>query len=392
MFSKLKVGSWAKWWGAALLWAVAWGGPRAVAEEDHMPGPAYTETLPRVGVAFDMVPIPAGTVLMGSPDDEEGRGDDEGPQFAVDIEPFWMGKYEVTWDEYQRFRDEYARAGTAHVLDRKEQWQGTKWSDQWADAVSVPTPLWEQDVTPILNGMGCEGGYPVVDISNYAARQYTKWLSKQTGRFYRLPTEAEWEYAARAGSTGAYSFGDDGQQLGDHAWYFENSLYEDPAQGHPEYGAGYRKVGEKKPNPWGLHDMYGNVSEWVLDAYVPDHYRQFAGKTVPWQDAIAWPKTIFPRVVRGGNWNSEAAQCRSAARLGSDPSWQMRDPQLPKSIWWYTDAFHVGFRVICPLREPSEKEKLKYWDANTDAVRFVVRTNDKIMRIMIDPDEQAERK
>ncbi|MFV2068423.1 MAG: formylglycine-generating enzyme family protein, partial [Pirellulales bacterium] len=145
----------------------------------------------------------------------------------------------------------------------------------------------------------------------------------------------------------------------------------------------YRKVGLKKPNRWGLYDMHGNVSEWVIDQYIPDQYAKFSGKRVHWKDAIAWPTTVFPRVARGGNWNSEAAQCRSAARLASDKSWQRRDPQFPKSIWWYTDAFHVGFRIVRPLKEPSEEEKRKYWDTDTDSEAFVLKTNDKIIRAVI---------
>jgi formylglycine-generating enzyme required for sulfatase activity len=136
--------------------------------------------------------------------------------------------------------------------------------------------------------------------------------------------------------------------------------------------------------------MHGNVSEWVIDRYDPDHFKTLAGQTVRWQDAIAWPTTIYPRVARGGNWNSEAAQCRSAARLASDESWQRRDPQLPKSIWWLTDAFFVGMRVVRPVKEPSLEEKLKFWGANSEAERFVLETNEKIMRVVIDPDQQAK--
>lgn len=337
-----------------------------------------------------MVPIPGGTFTMGSPADEPGRSPDEGPQFRVEIEPFWMGKHEVTWDQYDQFRQEYNQVADDKVLDKSAEFQSGTSTPRWADAVSLPTPLWEQDSAPILNGMGSRGGYPAADISQYAAKQFTKWLSKKTGRFYRLPTEAEWEYAARAGTTTPWSFGDDPERLDAYGWYFDNSFYDDLDRGHPQFGAGYRKVGLKKPNPWGLYDMYGNVSEWVLDAYDEDHYAKFAGKKVSWQEAICWPTKIFPRVVRGGNWNSEAEGCRSAARLASDRSWQKRDPQFPKSIWWYTDAFHVGFRVVSPAKEPPDKDKLRYWDADTEAEISVLLSNDKIVRAIVEKDEQAE--
>jgi len=371
--------------GLLLLVLLSGTPARAVAAADRRPapGPAYTETTAHGRVRFEMVPIPGGTFRMGSPPGEMGRRADEGPTFRVEVDPFWMGKYEVTWDEFDEFRREYERVDASRRLDQKKDWK----SNRWIDAVSLPTPLWEQDSGPILSGLGEAGGFPVADISNYAARQYTKWLSKKTGHFYRLPTEAEWEYAARAGTETAFSFGEHPEDLNAYGWYFDNSLYEDDRLGHPEFGAGYRKVGLKKPNPWGLYDMHGNVSEWVIDQYIPDHYAKFAGKTVHWRDAIAWPTTIFPRVARGGNWNSEAAGCRSAARLPSDKSWQRRDPQFPKSIWWYTDSFHVGFRLLRPRDEPSEQEKRKYWDADTDADAFVLKTNGKNIRATIERDD-----
>ncbi|MFV2069447.1 MAG: formylglycine-generating enzyme family protein, partial [Pirellulales bacterium] len=256
---------------AALLVGPLVGGPSATvatAKEGPTPGSAYTETTADDRVRFDMVPIAGGTFRMGSPPGEAGRAEDEGPQFRVEVDPFWMGKYEITWDEFNEFRREYERIDASRRLDRKKEWE----SDRWIDAVSLPTPLWEQDSGPILSGLGETGGFPVADISNYAARQYTKWLSKKTGRFYRLPTEAEWEYAARAGTETAFSFGDDPEELNACGWYFDNSLYDDDTLGHPEFGAGYRKVGLKKPNRWGLYDMHGNVSEWVIDQYVPDQY------------------------------------------------------------------------------------------------------------------------
>ncbi len=331
---------------------------------------AYKET---IGKYQEFVPIPAGKFMMGSPKDEAGRKDDEGPQFEVSVDPFWMGKFEVTWDDYQLFRDEYPEKKKNNQIAPK---------DKYNDAVSIPTPLWEQDSQPILKGMGQFGGYPVADISQFGAKQYTKWLSKKTGRFYRLPTEAEWEYAARAGTKDPYSFG--AGKLEDHGIYFDNSAYEDPAKGHPQTGSGYRVVGSKKANAFGLHDMHGNVAEWVIDGYDTGWYTKFTGKSMKWNEVINWPTTIFPTVARGGHWDAPPDQCRSATRLASDKKWQHRDPQLPKSVWWYTDAFHVGFRVVRPLVEPSEEEKLKYWDAHTDDIKGVLERSDKELRTLIE--------
>jgi formylglycine-generating enzyme required for sulfatase activity len=184
-------------------------------------------------------------------------------------------------------------------------------------------------------------------MTDHSARTFCKWLSAKTGRYYRLPTEAEWEYACRAGTTTAYSFGDDPVELGDHAWYFENS------------NEAYQKVGKKKPNPWGLYDMHGNVAEWVLDQYDEAGYELLKESK---QDPLANPKTEYPRIVRGGGWNQFPEDCRSAARQASDPEWKKQDPQSPKSIWYHTDARHVGFRIVRPLVEPKDEEKEAKWD------------------------------
>ncbi len=341
---------------------------------------SYKQSLPGCSHVIEMVSIPVGKkgypprFTMGAPKGEPGFRAGEGPQVQVTVEPFWIGKFEITWDVYDEFRKEYS-IDIEKRLSRK----GAD-AEAWADAVSIPTPLWEQDSAPILEGLGTEGGYPVADISQFAARQFTKWLSKKTGRFYRLPTEAEWEYAARAGTTTPWFFGTDKKKLDAYAWYFDNSSYEDPDKGHPDFGAGYRKVGSKKPNPWGLHDVYGNVAEWVIDAYDPGHYGRLGPGPVAWRDAILWPKTIFPCVVRGGHWEAEPEDCRSASRLHSEPKWQYRDPQIPKSIWWFTDAFHVGFRIVRPLKEPSAREKLRFWDGDIPGIRDVLNEGGKQAR------------
>lgn len=326
----------------AVLTIVAGYGARAACADDKAKTATteaemqpYTEELVGTDVTFDMVPIPGGTFLMGSPEDEADRKEDEGPQHLVKIEPFWMGKHEVTWDEYDIW---------SFALDiQRRRLVGAEPSerDKAADAVTRPT----KPYTDMTFGMGHDG-YPAISMTQLAAKAYCIWLSAKTGHYYRLPTEAEWEYACRAGTKTAYSFGEDVGDLDDYAWHYENS---DEA---------YHKIGEKKPNPWGLYDMHGNVAEWVLDQHVPDFYSQFE-KDKPALNPVAVPKSLYPRVVRGGSWDDDPDRLRSAARVYSDADWKIQDPQLPQSVWYHTDALGVGFRVVRPLRVPTAEEREK---------------------------------
>jgi formylglycine-generating enzyme required for sulfatase activity len=309
----------------------------AAAESEMKP---YTDYIPNTVAKFTMLPIPGGTFTMGSPDDEADRFDDEGPQFKVTVEPFWMGKHEVTWDEYEAFMM------CLDIAYRRQNEVALTSLEKNADVVSRPT----KPYTDMTFGMGKEG-FPAICMTQLAARMYCKWLSQKTGRYYRLPTEAEWEYACRAGTSTAYSFGNDPAEIDDYAWHIDNSR------------EAYQKVGKKKPNPWGLYDMHGNVAEWVLDQLVEDHYAKFSGKTVSVPEALAIPTTLYPRVVRGGSWDDDVDMLRSAARAGSTEEWKEQDPQFPQSIWYHTDAKHVGFRIVRPLRKPTPEEEEKIWDA-----------------------------
>jgi formylglycine-generating enzyme required for sulfatase activity len=169
--------------------------------------------------------------------------------------------------------------------------------------------------------------------------EYCRWLSAKTGKTYRLPTEAEWEYACRAGTTTPYFFGDDKEKLGDYAWYVENAEKPQP-------------VGKKKPNPWGLYDIHGNVAEWCFDHYEKDAY----GKHGADRPVVLPTGKEYPYVARGGSWDDDPEKLRSAARNFSNPEWSVQDPQRPQSIWWHTDATFVGFRVVRPMEE---QENLK---------------------------------
>ncbi len=298
-------------------------------KNDHK---AYTETISGSQVKFDMVPIPGGTFLMGSPPNEPGRKPDEGPQHPVTLKPFWMGKMEVTWNEYDLFwKKRRAEAEEKGAVVNKA-----------ADAISRPTPPYADETF----GHGRDG-HPALCITHHAAMEYCRWLSTVTGKTYRLPTEAEWEYACRAGTKTAYSFGDDPKKLGDYAWYAENS--DDLT----------KVVGKKKPNPWGLYDMHGNVAEWCLDHYDKDYYKTFKTDVPTLQPVLLPTERRFSHVARGGSWTDEPAMLRSAARRGSDKTWIQRDPQRPQSIWWLTDADFVGFRIVRPVEEQANLKNLR---------------------------------
>jgi formylglycine-generating enzyme required for sulfatase activity len=295
----------------------------------------YSESIAGSDAKFDMVPIKGGKFVMGSPDNEAERKPDEGPQHEVSVEPFWMGKHEVTWDEYELW---CLKLDTSRrELLKKE---STDY-DKLADTVLMPT----NPYSDMSFGMG-KDGYPAICMTQLAAKIYCKWLSAKTGRYYRLPTEAEWEFACRAGTTTPYYCGGDVEKLGECAWHFDNS--DDK----------YHKVGQKKPNAWGLYDMHGNVAEWVLDQYVPDFYKQVAGKTTA--NPLSPGVKEYDRIVRGGSWTDDPPVLRSAARVTSTKDWKKQDPQIPQSIWYLTDAQHVGFRVVRPLRAPTAEEAKKY--------------------------------
>lgn len=296
----------------------------------------YAEPLEHTTYKIEMVPISGGTFLMGSPESETGRRDDEGPQHEVEVSPFWMSKFEITWNQYEVWGDK------VDSLRRAAYGKKSTPRDKVADSVTRPTPPY----VDMSFGMGRENN-PAICMTQHAARMYCVWLSAKTGRYYRLPTEAEWEYACRAGSNSAYFFGDDATALGDYAWFDANS------EGK------YHPVGQKKPNPWGLYDIHGNVAEWVLDQYAADSYAKFSGKSV---NPLVIPLTEYPRVVRGGGWDDPAEMLRSAVREGSSEEWKQQDPQDPQSIWYFTDALGVGFRVVRPFLEPSDEERAVKWD------------------------------
>lgn len=285
----------------------------------------YKQSIPGTELTFDMVAIEGGSFQMGS----QYKADEQ-PIREVTISSFWMANHETTWDLYRLFME--------RNIDSQQPLQvsGTEVQIK-VDAVSGAT-------TPYVDmsfGMGTDG-YPAIGMTQLAATKFCEWLSAMTGNFYRLPTEAEWEYAAKAGTNTPYSF-TNGDALDSYGWHKGNST------------EAYHPVGEKLPNPWGLYDMHGNVAEWTLDAYTENYPAE--SQRDPWQV----PAKTYPRVVRGGSWMDEADALRSAARRGSDKSWKKRDPQIPKSKWWHTDAPFVGFRIVRPLETPATSDQRRYW-------------------------------
>ncbi|GAA5118901.1 formylglycine-generating enzyme family protein [Luteolibacter yonseiensis] len=312
---------------------------------------SYVEKVKLAGDAnLDLIAIQGGEFSLGSPETEAGRKPDEGPQRKVRIDPFWMGKLEITWELYRPFMENGKARNKDGTLNRDSnlttsEAPAVQAGETLNDTITQPTPPF----MPMNLGMG--DGYakdfPAISMTQHAAGKFCEWLSEQTGHFYRLPTEAEWEYACRAGTTTAWSFGDDAAQLPDYAWFADNSEFQ------------YQKVGKKKPNPWGLHDMHGNVAELVLDQYLPDSYAKFKdGESNPWVPA----PLRYPTVVRGGHWDADAVMLRSAARLASSKDWKVIDPQIPKSIWFFTSAPWLGFRVVRPLKTPPVEEMHRYWN------------------------------
>jgi formylglycine-generating enzyme required for sulfatase activity len=291
----------------------------------------YTEKIPDSEVKFDMVAVPGGTFLMGSPKGEAGRNDDEGPQHPVRLRPFWMGKCEVTWDEYDLCWQE----NPGKKQEQRDVEGGKKKvTPAEADAISRPTPTYADPTF----GYGHDG-FPALSITHHAAMEYCRWLSQKTGKAYRLPTEAEWEWACRAGTKTAWSFGDKADSMKDYAWFADNS--DDSPQ----------KVGTKKPNAWGLYDMHGNVGEWCLDLYKKDFYGTLSRDKATLLPVNMPTGVRYGHVVRGGSFSDKPAALRSAARRFSEKDWNKQDPQQPKSIWWLTDGQIVGLRIVRAVEE-----------------------------------------
>lgn len=288
------------------------------AQQDFKP---YRQDIVGTTLAFDMAVVPGGEFIMGN----NGGHADEKPEHKVEVSPFWMSTHEVTWDLFELF-----------VYKDLEVIQSTGKSVSSAvDAVTRPS----KPYLDMTFGMGKQD-YPALAMTQYNAIQFCKWLYVRTGVFYRLPTEAEWEFAARQGQPEG--------NPDDYAWNIRNS------------NNSTQKVGTRLPNKYGIYDLLGNVAEWTYDQYSADFYASLSGKTA--KDPVNTPNELYPHVVRGGSYQSDLRYLTPTARDYSDPSWKQIDPQIPKSNWWMPDAPFVGIRLVRPLKTPSKEEILLYYD------------------------------
>jgi sulfatase modifying factor 1 len=262
--------------------------------KEKQPPQKYTQTTyTNAGkkLTFDMVLIPGGQFQMGSPANEAMRKDDEGPQHTVKLDPFYLCTTETTLALFSAYYKETATAKREFVAISAKQKELEQAKQDEFDGVTGPTPVYG-DIA-----LGHTENFPAMAMSWRNAVLFCKWVSKRTGKTYRLPTEAEWEYACRAGSGTRFCFGDSDRDLGGYGWYDDNS----GRKTHP--------VAQKKPNAWGLYDLHGNVWEWCQGRYG----KYPSGSVV---DPIGSSSGAY-RVKRGGSWFNNASSCRSARRSGN---------------------------------------------------------------------------
>jgi formylglycine-generating enzyme required for sulfatase activity len=281
-----------------IIAAWAWDAPRAGAQGATQPAVEtgkngnglefFRMTIPGSTLTFEMIRVPAGKLTTAT-------GAADGKERAVEVKSFWIGKTEVTFDEYSYW---------FYKLDMPKADR-----DKGVDAQSRPSPPYGDP----QRGFGSRN-YPAISPTYNAAVFYCKWLSAKTGRKFRLPTEEEWEYAARAGGPATPPSSDELRKI---AWFRSNSEENGVNKAH--------ECATLAANAWGLHDMLGNAAEWcsTLDA------------------------GIHGGALRGGHYDAKLADVNYGARLTHKPSWQTDDTQDPKSKWWLSNAPFAGFRLVC---------------------------------------------
>jgi sulfatase modifying factor 1 len=297
----------------------------------------FVETIPNTTVSFTMKAIPGGSFKIGSPENEQFRKPDEGPVKGIKLSPFFMAETEVSWKEFLAFYK--ATAGQGRSTDT----EGSRLATE-LDAISGPTPPYGQ---PDQNwGMGSR---PAITMTFHAAETYCKWLSQATGKTYRLPTETEWEYACRGGKQSPYFFEGNPKDFSGKGFLkklFGKTneiinkyiIFKENSQGKTQ------ESGKVEPNPFGLKNMLGNAAEYCSDWYSPETYSKLSNGAINPKG----PESGKEHVVRGGSFNSEPGEVRSASRdFTRTEEWLKTDPQMPKSIWWLSDCNYISFRVVC---------------------------------------------
>ena len=303
----------------------------------------FVETVPGTTASINMIAVPGGSFAMGSSESEPFHKSNEAPQRQVEVSPFFMSEVEITWNQYWAF---YAETMSEGRTPPTVIYENNSRPD--VDAVSGPTPPFGSPD----QGWGM-GERPAITMTHYAAETFCQWLTLKTGKKYRLPTEAEWEYAARGGTSTPYffegspkdytnggfwneMFGADTTCINSYVIYANNSKNRS------------QEPGKVLANPFGLKNMLGNVMEYCSDWYAEDAYQSLAdGAKDP-----KGPESGTEYVVRGGTYASDAADLRCAARdYTRHDDWLRTDPQNPKSIWWYSDIRGIGFRVVCEVPE-----------------------------------------
>ena len=295
----------------------------------------FEEKIPGTDVSFKMIAIPGGQFKMGSPADEPYRRPDEGPVREVQVDSFWMAEIEVSWDEYLAFFTATSSQGRKEAVE----------TDEETDGITGATPPWGAPD----QGWG-KGSRPAITMSHHAAETYCRWLSQVTGRKYRLPTEAEWEYAARGETETPYFF--EGSPKDFEADGFFKKIFKPDTEILDNYviyqGNSPNKTQEPnsvEANPFGLKNMLGNVAEFCSDYYDPGVYGKYPKGVIL---NPRGPRSGNEHVVRGGSFRNSPKDLRVARRdFTRTVEWLVTDPQIPKSIWWYSDVKSVGFRVIC---------------------------------------------
>ncbi|MEL6105020.1 MAG: SUMF1/EgtB/PvdO family nonheme iron enzyme [Planctomycetota bacterium] len=308
----------------------------------------YEQRIPGSDAIIEMIPVPGGAITLGNLPvlAEDARTEKIQSRLAGDskkivTEPCWISKYEITMEQFMPYRE----LSYKHRRDRDNATRLKKLEIDGVDAVTAPTEVYD---VRFHFEHATDPKSPVPTVTHFAARQYTKWLSLLTGATYRLPFRSEWQHACRAGTQTQYSFGDNAALLKEYAVYHDKA-----DENHLENSLDVLLVGTKKPNPWGLYDMHGNVAEWVIE-----------------DSAVAG--LIEGHVACGGSWFfGDSNDCRWNSTIRSDRSWWEDDPEFPRSAWWMTsgNSRGTGFRILSPLITATAQEKRLFWEADSKRLR-----------------------